>query len=163
MAITLKTCPQCKKEKMKFVKMVCSNCYTSAWSKARRSIRYAAQREYHKSRRDRDPAYRLKCNLRNRLYFVVVRIQKGIKQTSAIKDLGCTVGELMRYLENQFIQGMTWDNYGQWHVDHKKPLSSFDLTDPIQQLKACHYTNLQPLWALDNIRKSNKLEVHLGT
>jgi len=58
---------------------------------------------------------------------------------------------------------MTWDNYGKtgWHVDHIKPLTRFDLTEETEVVKAVHYTNLQPLWAVDNIRKSNK-EISLG-
>jgi hypothetical protein len=51
---------------------------------------------------------------------------------------------------------MTWDNYGDWHLDHKKPLISFDLTDLEQFRVAAHYTNLQPLWALDNLKKGSK-------
>ncbi|MEM4726181.1 MAG: hypothetical protein QXG63_04505 [Nitrososphaerales archaeon] len=63
------------------------------------------------------------------------------------------------YLESKFLPGMTWDNHGRngWHIDHVRPLSSFDLTDPEQLKQACHYTNLCPMWANDNIRKSNKL------
>jgi hypothetical protein len=56
-------------------------------------------------------------------------------------------------LEVKFQQGMSWDNYGQWHIDHIKPLAKFDLTDRTQFLAACHYTNLQPLWAEDNLSK----------
>ena len=73
---------------------------------------------------------------------------------------GCKIDFLMGYLESKFTSGMTWKNhklYG-WHIDHIIPLSSFDLTDRDQYLKACHYTNLQPLWAVDNIRKGNKLK-----
>ncbi len=74
------------------------------------------------------------------------------------KLLGITIDELRLYLERKFKKGMTWDNYGfrGWHLDHIQPLSSFNLTDTEEQKKAFHYTNLQPLWAKDNLRKYNK-------
>ena len=61
------------------------------------------------------------------------------------------------YIEKQFKPGMTRQNQGTWHIDHIKPCSSFDLSDPRQQRECFHYTNLQPLWALDNIRKKDKI------
>jgi hypothetical protein len=72
--------------------------------------------------------------------------------------LGCTLAELRAHLEAQFQPGMTWANYGAWHVDHRRPLSSFDLSDPAQVVVACHHSNLQPLWAVDNIRKGARAE-----
>lgn len=85
------------------------------------------------------------------------RIGKYIRcNRSATKELGCSVVELKLYLESKFLPGMDWNNYGKWHVDHIKPLSAFDLTDVEQFKEAVHFTNLQPLWAPDNIRKRNK-------
>lgn len=77
------------------------------------------------------------------------------KVGSAVKLLGCTVAQAIQHVESQFKPGMSWDNWSLhgWHIDHILPLSSFDLTDPDQLATACHYTNLQPLWAVDNIRK----------
>jgi hypothetical protein len=72
-------------------------------------------------------------------------------------SLGCSLEDLARHLESLFLPGMSWDNRSLWHVDHKRPLASFDLTDPVQQKIACHYTNLQPLWATDNRRKGARL------
>ena len=60
------------------------------------------------------------------------------------------------YLTTKFKPDMTWENYGQWHIDHIRPLSSFNLSDFSQLSTACHYTNLQPLWANENIRKGDK-------
>ena len=71
------------------------------------------------------------------------------------KLVGCTGKQLKTHLENLFQEGMTWDNYGfyGWHIDHKKSLSSFDLSDPKQASEAFNYKNLQPLWAKDNLTK----------
>ena len=64
---------------------------------------------------------------------------------------------LWNHLEKQFQSGMTRENHGKWHIDHIIPCTAFDLTDPEQQKKCFHYTNLQPLWAIDNMKKSNKI------
>lgn len=93
-----------------------------------------------------------------------VRIGKALKNKqkrgSAIDDLGCSVPELKIYLEKQFKEGMSWSNWGLygWHIDHRLPLDYFDLTDRRQFLEATHYTNLQPMWATENIRKGNKVD-----
>jgi hypothetical protein len=71
--------------------------------------------------------------------------------------IGCSVPQLRKHLEAQFTEGMTWDNHGEWHIDHIKPCASFDLTDAEQQLECFNYTNLQPLWASDNLSKGAKV------
>jgi hypothetical protein len=113
-------------------------------------------KEYESKRRILDPVFKLNRNLRIRLN---TALKNNYKSGSAVRDLGCTIEELKVYLESKFQPGMTWSNYGMygWHIDHIKPLSSFDLSDRKQFLKACHYTNLQPLWASENLIKSNKL------
>ena len=102
------------------------------------------QRQYAKNRKKTDINYKLKHNLRTRLRCA---IKGNHKNGSAVKDLGCTISELKIYLESKFLPGMTWDNWSQngWHIDHIIPLSSFDLTNREEFLKASHYTNLQPL------------------
>ena len=97
---------------------------------------------------------KLRRALRNRLRKA---IKTGARAGSAVQDLGCSILELRCYLENKFCSGMSWTNWGAWHIDHIIPLSSFDLTDREQFLRACHYTNLQPLWAVDNLKKHNKI------
>jgi hypothetical protein len=82
--------------------------------------------------------------------------KKQLSDVSAIKYLGCTYSEFLKHITNLFEPDMTLDNYGQWHIDHKTPLSWFDLNNPEEVKKACHYTNLQPKWARDNLKKSNK-------
>jgi hypothetical protein len=110
-------------------------------------------REYRRSKRAADINFRLADVLRCRLKHA---LHGRAKTGSSVKDLGCTVAELKKYLENKFIEGMTWDNWGihGWHIDHIKPLASFDLTNPQQLCEAVHHTNLQPLWAVDNWKKS---------
>lgn len=105
---------------------------------------------YHKQKAN--PAFKLARNARTRIWIAL----KGITKTdSTMKLIGCSRAQLMSHLEAQFQSGMTWENYGQWHVDHIKPCASFDLSMPDEQAKCFHYTNLQPLWASENLLKSD--------
>jgi hypothetical protein len=101
-----------------------------------------------------DIFYKLSHNVRNRLnsYLKLKNIQK---KTKTFDLLGCTSEFLKKYLESQFMDGMNWDNRNEWHIDHKIPLSSAKTEEEIYEL--CHYTNLQPLWAFDNLSKGNKI------
>lgn len=112
-------------------------------------------REYQKNKIQQDSNFRLARNLRNRIN-QQMRKAKGIRSGSAVRDLGCTIGELRVHLQLKFQPGMSWENYGEWHIDHITPLASFDLADREQFLQACHYTNLQPLWAEENWTKGNR-------
>lgn len=103
-----------------------------------------------------DIDFRVSCNLRNRLS----KMMRGkIKSGSAVKDLGCSVEQFKKYLESLFKPGMSWENYGfgkdKWNIDHILPLSKFNLSERDQFLRACHYSNLQPLWHIENIKKSD--------
>ena len=130
--------------------------YYKAYQKVWRENNKDKKNLYFKNKKKTDIQYKLSCNLRSRLN---TAFNSNYKDGSAVRDLGCTIDELKTYLESKFQPGMTWDNWTTdgWHIDHIKPLSSFDLTDRKQLLEACHYTNLQPLWAKDNIIKSDKL------
>jgi len=121
-----------------------------------RSLNKDKKNLYFKNKKKTDIQYKLSCNLRSRLN---TAFNSNYKDGSAVRDLGCTIEKLKQHLESKFQPGMTWDNWTTdgWHIDHIKPLASFDLTDRKQLLEACHYTNLQPLWAKDNIIKSDKL------
>ena len=107
---------------------------------------------YIKNKKHTNVQYKLGVLLRCRLNKA---IRKNQKIGSAIRDLGCTINELKLYIEWQFQDGMNWDNWTieGWNIDHKIPLTFFDLTDRAQLLQACHYTNLQPMWASKNLSK----------
>jgi len=127
--------------------------YVKKWIEDNKEKNKKQRRIHQREKRANDPIHKIKVNLRGRLYKAV----KGLtKIGSAVKDLGCTVEELKNHLENKFTENMSWDNYGKWHIDHIKPLSIFDLEDRTEFRAACHYTNLQPLWAKDNMSKGDK-------
>lgn len=90
-----------------------------------------------------------------------MRIRMALKHNSkygTTKELlGLSIPEVKKYLESKFKSGMTWVNHGKWHLDHIRPLSAFDLAKPEEQQKAFHYTNLQPLWAIENLKKGTKI------
>lgn len=119
------------------------------------------RREYERNRRASDPLYRVKRNLRVSLYQAVKRTKSSYRPMK--QKLGIDISGLKSYLESKFQSGMSWDNYGQWHIDHIKPLCSFNLKNKSEYLAATHYTNLQPLWAKDNQRKHKKLEYNPST
>ena len=106
--------------------------------------------ENRKKRYYNDPKYKIKQILRSRFYGVI------IKKYQSSMDFGCSIDELCLHIESMFLDGMTWDNHGKWHIDHIKPCCAFDLTDPKQQQECFHYSNLQPLWAVDNLKKNGK-------
>lgn len=111
----------------------------------------AKMRVYLRERKRRDSKLRLKSAIATKVWFDLKRRKQG----RAFDLLGYSLGDLMRHLESRFAQGMTWDNYGEWHVDHIQPVSSFVFTKASDDgFKACWALhNLQPLWAADNLRK----------
>lgn len=95
----------------------------------------------------RDPKNKILEAVRKRLKKVLKNSKRGF---SISKSISCSPNQLRQHIESQFKDGMSWENYGKWHIDHIKPISSF----PLEEVwRANHYTNLQPLWALDNLRK----------
>ncbi len=97
-------------------------------------------------------------NLQRRRVNNIFKIKNIRKNNKTIELIGCLPSFLKKHIEKQFKPGMTWNNHGLkgWHVDHVKPLSKFNWDNPSTPFKAFHYSNLQPLWALENLRKSNK-------
>lgn len=119
----------------------------------------ATSRVYDAKQRAENIQRRLSKNLRHRLRKAMLGETRGI---SAVRDLGMSIPDFRTYLEGRFTSGMSWGNYGEWHVDHIRPLISFDLTDDRQAKAACHYSNLQPLWAADNHSKGCKPHPTIG-
>jgi hypothetical protein len=112
------------------------------------------KKEYKKNRIKTDPLFKMICNLRGRTWEAFKR--KGYsKNTKTQEMLGVDWEVAKQHIERQFTKGMNWDNYGEWHIDHIIPLASAKNEQEICNL--CHYTNLQPLWAEDNLRKSDKI------
>ena len=110
---------------------------------ARRSV-------YH--RLATDPGFRVLQNIRRRLHKMLTQ---GKKVERTIELVGCSVAELMAHLESTFTEGMSWKNYGAWHVDHIKPCAKFDFNIPLHRKVCFHYSNLQALWAKENLSKSD--------
>jgi hypothetical protein len=110
-------------------------------------------RKKRKEKYDNDLNFKLKHLLRSRINKII----KYNRNKSSIEILGCTINEFKKYIENNFKDGMTWDNYGYygWHIDHIIPISLAKSDDEL--MKLCHFTNLQPLWGIENIKKSNKI------
>lgn len=124
------------------------------WVRIKESAR-ARRTEYAREHRRASPSYRIGENLRRRISSAL-KYGAGIKKCAASQQLaGCTMQKLKQHLESKFADGMSWYNYGThgWHIDHIRPCASFDLTKPEQQHECFHWSNLQPLWAADNIRK----------
>ena len=111
-------------------------------------------KKYTKKKLQLDPIFRLKKTLRARVYNFL-KSKDIIKNNKTFDIVGCTPEFLKEHLETQFKNGMSWENRSEWHIDHIIPLSSAKTEEEVYQL--CHYTNLQPLWAEDNLRKSNKI------
>jgi hypothetical protein len=114
-------------------------------------------REYVKKRKQNDYNFYLKTKLNKRMWFLIKK-SNGVKSLKLIELLGCTIEFFKNYIEAQFKEGMTWGNYGKkgWHIDHIIPVCNFNLTKEEEQKKCFHYTNLQPLWWFDNLKKGSK-------
>jgi hypothetical protein len=114
------------------------------------------KRKYAAYKRKTDIHYKIKDNIYARIN-IALRSCKTKKHTNKIKIIGCSIEELKIYLESRFKIGMSWNNRNEWHIDHIKPCISFDLSKPEEQAKCFHYTNLQPLWAHENLSKGSKI------
>jgi len=123
----------------------------------------ASKQKYKKANRHKDRAYNAKRRATNIQFAIASRLRSRLgmalryhqvkKYNSTFALLGCTIDFFMGYLEAQFKDGMSWANRKRWHIDHIRPCAKFDLTDPAEQARCFNYTNLQPLWRIDNLRK----------
>ena len=153
----------------------------ASWSEEQWSVFRQQENSYHrkwtsdnsetnrpKVRARERKRYKTDVNARLR-HILRTRFKRAMKRNSTrgsvINKIGCTVPELRKYLESQFLPGMSWENHGKgrdkWNIDHFIPLASFDLTNPQHSVLAFHYLNLRPLWEFDNLSKGAKYPVQL--
>ena len=112
--------------------------------------------QYVRERRQKDIRFKIVVNLRHRANMA---LRGTVKSKRTMELLGTSIDNFWSHLESKFKPGMSRNNYGKrWHIDHIIPCASFDLTKPEEQFKCFHYTNLQPLWAKENLKKGAKLE-----
>lgn len=161
----------------------CHNIRAINWQKSHKKYIGIKKHIYYQNNQDKvrkrnvewkqnNPEYRANYRRRRKISNPELKVTDGIRRAIniALKNntkagnttelLGCSIEYLHTYIESLFQPGMTWENHGRygWHIDHIIPLSYFNLADHIQQKHAWHYTNLQPLWAADNLKKSNKIK-----
>lgn len=131
--------------------------YSANRDRIRAYVKATAKQRAEKQaqRRERDVNYRILCNLRSRMA-AAVRTNKTGKAAKTTALVGCEIPLLRAWLESQFKPGMSWENYGEWHIDHRIPCAEFDLRDEAQQRQCFHYSNLQPLWGAENCAKGKK-------
>jgi predicted ATP-dependent protease len=128
--------------------------YHAKWRDDNREHVNQYGRDYERTRRANDPKYRLAARTRTAVYTCLKEANVS-KYRSTFDLLGYSLEELTNHLESKFTTGMTWDNYGEWHVDHKRPIASFGFTSADDdEFKQCWcLDNLQPLWEVDNLSK----------
>lgn len=161
--IEYKACSHCKREltldnfnkssnKWDGLSQPCKECASTRRKSTPRNKEYF--RNWANSRYKTDIHFRIRSSIQARIRSAV---KNNYKYYHTDELLGCSIKELKEHLENQFTSGMSWDNYGQWHIDHIVPCAVFDLSKASEQKKCFHYSNLQPLWKADNIRKKDKI------
>jgi hypothetical protein len=119
----------------------------------------ATQKKLWESNKRNDPKYKATRNVRRRINHALHGRNKSFR---TFELLGCDIDFFMSHIEHQFLDGMSWDNYGQWHIDHIVECFRFDLSDPQQQKICFHYSNQRPLWAKDNLtrRRNQQTPIH---
>jgi len=149
------------KKSLEYSKCDASKEYRRNWAKNK----YDNNEEYRKKciesvvKRERkllenDEEFKIKHLLRCRMR-KAIKAMNAEKYFNTLELTGCSIPFLKEYLQEKFTDGMTWENHGEWHIDHIKPCAKFNLLIEDEQHKCFHYTNLQPLWAKDNLTKSS--------
>ena len=113
-------------------------------------------RKYHRYRNKYDMKFRITNTLRSRVR-AAIKNKGGVKSFKTMKLIGCSINKCIKHLEKQFKDNMSWSNYGKWHIDHKIPCVSFDLSKISEQKECFNYKNLQPMWAVDNLQKGSRV------
>lgn len=133
------------------------NSYHKEWREKNIDRHRERKRNYERYKKATDPLYKLISNFRTAIY-IVLKENNLQKYGHYFDTLGYTPEQLIEHLEKQFHNGMTWENYGEWHIDHIKPISSFIFeSSEDEEFKRCwSLKNLQPMWGGENIKKGNK-------
>jgi hypothetical protein len=134
------------------------NDYHQKWREKNIDKHRENKRNYEKTRKHNDPLYKLISNFRTAIY-QVLKESNVAKNKHYFDILQYTPESLINHLESQFDENMNWENYGEWHVDHKLPITSFNIQEMGDEefMRCWSLDNLQPMWGTDNIRKSNKV------
>ena len=119
-----------------------------------RSLAY--KKKWYKNKAENDPLFRIKTRLRVRFHHMLIDYNMN-KRGGYFKYLGCTYEEFKEYLTSKFKEGMSWENYGEWHIDHIIPLNYFNLFDESELYVAWNWRNLQPLWESENCSKQARV------
>ena len=125
------------------------------WAKKARMKRKDKFNKYIRDRLKTDINFKLRKTIRSRIRVALKNNKNRSKTLELLGVNNITIAK--KHLEKLFKSRMSWKNHGKWHIDHIKPCSSFDLTKPSEQRKCFHYTNLQPLWASENLSKGNRI------
>ena len=148
-------CKQCRREAEYWIDVEKAKSKQKVYYEENKEKIIVKTTNYTRRKYREDLNFRLLTICRSR---VTLALKGKAKSKNTLQLIGGSVENLKKYLESQFTEGMTWDNHGKWHIDHIKPCAVFDFTVKEQQNECFHYTNLQPLWAEDNMRKSAKYE-----
>jgi len=134
------------------------NEYHKNWSKQNAEKVRTYRRKYKQKKRATDPAYLIRDRVRN-LTTQAFRVRKYSKRSRTHELLGCDWDFLKNHIEKQFRDGMSWENRDKWHIDHIMPLATATSQEELEKL--CHWTNLKPLWAIDNLKKKKKVPTEI--
>ena len=128
--------------------------YGKKYRDAHKAKRIKVWVKYRRDRLKNNPAFRVVHNLRHRVHDVIVH---GYRSATTMDLIGCSPEELKTHIEKQFKSGMSWENYGKWHIDHIMPCAAFNLMNPKEQRQCFGFKNLQPLWANENMSKGGRI------